>query len=183
MRFPVDGASGDEQPATSNCKRADDTIENMVKGITLVTQVASAAALEKLAGLFGALGFEAGKGWEDGGGRGAAFLAPLGNLELVAGRAPAVPPILIEVTQLDQVRAVVEQWMMANYSAEEVGNGSLRLRLRTGTRGCLRLRWTHRYWLASGSRRTHCTASPSLSRAICPRRECGLRLWLRAGTR
>ena len=92
----------------------------MVKGITLVTQVASAAAQERLAGLFGALGFEAGKGWEDGSGRGAAFLAPLGNLELVAGRAPAVPPILIEVTQLDQVRAVVEQWMMANYSAEEV---------------------------------------------------------------
>jgi len=44
----------------------------MVKGITLVRQVASADALEKLASLLGALGFEAGKGWEDGGGRGAA---------------------------------------------------------------------------------------------------------------
>jgi 6,7-dimethyl-8-ribityllumazine synthase len=92
----------------------------MVKGITLVTQVASEAAFERLASLFGALGFEAGKGWEDGGGRGAAFLAPLGNLELVAGRAPAVPPVLIEVTQLDQVREVVEQWMKANFNAEEV---------------------------------------------------------------
>jgi 6,7-dimethyl-8-ribityllumazine synthase len=92
----------------------------MVKGITLVSQVASVAALERLAGLLGALGFEAGKGWEDGSGRGAAFLAPLGNLELVAGRAPAVPPILIEVTQLDQVRQVVQQWMAANYRAEEV---------------------------------------------------------------
>jgi 6,7-dimethyl-8-ribityllumazine synthase len=86
-----------------------------------VRQVASVDALEKLASLLGALGFEPGKGWEDGSGRGAAFLAPLGNLELVAGRAPAVPPILIEVTQLDQVRAVVEQWMKANSSAEEVG--------------------------------------------------------------
>ena len=93
----------------------------MVKGITLVTQVASVAAQERLASLLGALGFEAGKGWEDGSGRGAAFLAPLGNLELVAGRAPAVPPILIEVTQLDQVRAVVEEWMKANCKAEEVG--------------------------------------------------------------
>ena len=93
----------------------------MVKGITLVRQVASADALEKLASLLGALGFEPGRGWEDGVGRGAAFLAPLGNLELVAGRAPAVPPVLIEVTQLDQVRAVVEQWMKANSSAEEVG--------------------------------------------------------------
>ena len=92
----------------------------MIKGITLVTQVASAAAQERLAGLLGALGFEAGKGWEDGSGRGAAFLAPLGNLELVAGRAPAVPPILIEVTQLDQVRVVVEQWMKANGS-DEIG--------------------------------------------------------------
>ena len=93
----------------------------MVKGITLVRQVASADALEKLASLLGALGFEPGRGWEDGVGRGAAFLAPLGNLELMAGRAPAVPPVLIEVTQLDQVRAVVEQWMKANSSAEEVG--------------------------------------------------------------
>jgi len=93
----------------------------MVKGITLVRQVASAEVLEKLAGLLSALGFEPGKGWEDGSGRGAAFLAPLGNLELVAGRAPAVPPILIEVTQLDQVRAVVEQWMKVNCRAEEVG--------------------------------------------------------------
>jgi 6,7-dimethyl-8-ribityllumazine synthase len=92
----------------------------MVKGITLVRPVASADALEKLASLFGALGFEPGKSWEDGSGRGAAFLAPLGNLELVAGRAPAVPPVLIEVTQLDQVRAVVEQWMKDNFSADEI---------------------------------------------------------------
>ena len=79
----------------------------MVKGITLVTPVASAAALDSLASLFGALGFEPGKGWDDGTGRGAAFLAPLGNLEIMTGRAPAVPPILVEVTQLDQVRAAV----------------------------------------------------------------------------
>jgi 6,7-dimethyl-8-ribityllumazine synthase len=32
-----------------------------------------------------------------------------------------VPPILIEVTQLDQVRAVVEQWMKANSKAEGIG--------------------------------------------------------------
>jgi 6,7-dimethyl-8-ribityllumazine synthase len=32
-----------------------------------------------------------------------------------------VPPVLIEVTQLDQVRAVVEQWMKANCKAEEIG--------------------------------------------------------------
>jgi 6,7-dimethyl-8-ribityllumazine synthase len=92
----------------------------MIKGITLVTPVASAAAFERLASLFGALGFEPGKGWDDGAGRGAAFLAPIGNMELVTGRVPAVPPVLIEVTQLDQVRAAVEQWMIANYRTEEI---------------------------------------------------------------
>jgi len=82
----------------------------MVKGITLVTQVASHAALERLGALLAALGFEPGKGWDDGAGKGAAFLAPLGNLELVAGRAPAVPPMLVEVTHLDEVRITVAVW-------------------------------------------------------------------------
>ena len=92
----------------------------MVKGITLVSPVASAAAFESLAGLFSALGFEPGKGWQDGSGRGSAFLAPVGNLEIMTGRPPAVPPILIEVTQLDQVREIVEQWMISNVRAEQV---------------------------------------------------------------
>ena len=92
----------------------------MIKGITLVTQVASAAALDRLTSLFGALGFEPGKGWDDGTGRGAAFLAPIGNLEFMAGRPPAVPPVLVEVTQLDQIHLAVEHWMIANYRTEEV---------------------------------------------------------------
>ncbi len=91
----------------------------MIKGITLVTPVASATALDRLASLLSGLGFEAGKGWQDETGRGAAFLAPLGNLELVAGRSPAVPPILIEVTQLDQVHAAVEKWVVANSGTGE----------------------------------------------------------------
>ncbi|HEX3569701.1 MAG TPA: 6,7-dimethyl-8-ribityllumazine synthase [Acidobacteriaceae bacterium] len=92
----------------------------MIKGMTLVTQVASHAALEGLSRLLNSLGFEPGRGWDDGTGRGAAFLAPLGNLELVAGRAPAVPPILIEVRHLEQVHAAVEQWMIATYRTEEI---------------------------------------------------------------
>jgi 6,7-dimethyl-8-ribityllumazine synthase len=98
----------------------DDTIESMIKGITLVTPVASAAAFDSLASLFGALGFEPGKGWNDGVGRGAAFLAPVGNLEIMTGRPPAVPPILIEVTQLDAVRAAVEQWVSGGHRTEEI---------------------------------------------------------------
>jgi 6,7-dimethyl-8-ribityllumazine synthase len=92
----------------------------MIKGITLVTPVASASALDSLASLFSSLGFEPGKGWDDGAGRGGAFLAPLGNLEMMTGRAPAVPPVLVEVTQLDQVHAAVQSWMIANYRTEDV---------------------------------------------------------------
>ena len=94
----------------------------MVKGITLVTQVASDAALEQLSALFNALGFEPGKGWDEaaqgGGGKGAAFLAPLGNIEIIAGRAPAVPPLLVEVTHLDEVRAAVVEWAAAEIVGE-----------------------------------------------------------------
>jgi 6,7-dimethyl-8-ribityllumazine synthase len=92
----------------------------MVKGITLVSAVSSAETFDRLNSLLAALGFEAGKGWQDAQGRGAAHLAPLGNLEFVTGRPPAVPPLLIEVTQLDQVYAAVQKWMLATYRTEEV---------------------------------------------------------------
>ena len=92
----------------------------MIKGLTVVTPVASHAALEGLSRLFGTLGFEAGRGWDDGVGRGAAFLAPVGNLEMVAGRLPAVPPVLVEVTHLDQVHSTVEKWMTSQYRTEEI---------------------------------------------------------------
>jgi 6,7-dimethyl-8-ribityllumazine synthase len=82
----------------------------MVKGITTVAHVASAEAFAQLGELFSALGFEPGKGWSDEQGRGAAFVAPLGNIEIVTGRTPAVPALLIEVTQLDAIHAAVKSW-------------------------------------------------------------------------
>ena len=91
----------------------------MIKGITSIAAIASEDAYAKLGGLFRSLGFEEGKGWADEGGKGAAFLAPLGNLELVTGRPPAVPGILVETTQLDAVYAVVRAWMAANFRTEE----------------------------------------------------------------
>jgi 6,7-dimethyl-8-ribityllumazine synthase len=91
----------------------------MVKGITSIAPVASEEAFARLGSLFRALGFEQGKGWSDDAGRGAAFLAPIGNLELVFGRAPTVPLLLVEVTQLDAVYAVVRSWMAANFRTEE----------------------------------------------------------------
>jgi 6,7-dimethyl-8-ribityllumazine synthase len=92
----------------------------MIKGLTTVAQVASEEAFTQLGELFQALGFEQGKGWDDETGKGAAFLAPTGNLELVTGRAPAVPALLVEVTQLDTVHAAVETWIVAHQRSEDV---------------------------------------------------------------
>ncbi len=92
----------------------------MIKGMTVVSAVASPEMFTKLESLFLALGFEQGKGWDDGAGRGTALLAPLGNLEFVTGRLPTVPRLLIEVTQLDVVHAVVERWMLGSYRTEEI---------------------------------------------------------------
>lgn len=91
----------------------------MIKGITSIAPVASEDAFAKLTSLFCSLGFEEGKGWKDDAGRGAPFLAPIGNVEFVVGRPPAVPPLLIETTQLDAVYAVVRAWMAANFRTEE----------------------------------------------------------------
>ena len=86
----------------------------------LVQAVASSDAFDKLGSLFNSLGFEPGKGWQDATGRGAAFLAPVGELELVTGRPPGVPPILIEVSALDQIYAAVHKWVLADSRTEEV---------------------------------------------------------------
>ncbi len=92
----------------------------MIKGLTVVRPVAAAEEWERAVALFAALGFEPGKGWQDDGGKGAAFLAPLGNMEFATGRMPAVPELLVEVTQLDVVHAVVAQWAAAG-SGSQVG--------------------------------------------------------------
>ena len=91
----------------------------MIKGITSIVPIASEDVYAKLGSLFRSLGFEEGKGWDVDGGKGAPFLAPLGNLELVVGRAPAVPTILVETTQLEAVYAAVRAWMAANFRTEE----------------------------------------------------------------
>ena len=74
-------------------------------------EVAGAEDYARLGRLFGALGFEAGTGWKDAEGKGAAFLAPVGNLELVTGRMPSTPRLLVETTELDQVHEAVERWV------------------------------------------------------------------------
>ncbi len=92
----------------------------MIKGMTVVESVADSSVYAGMKELFAALGFEAGKGWKDDGGEGAAFLAPVGNLELVTGRMPAVPRILVEVTQLDHVYAAADRWKSASERGVEL---------------------------------------------------------------
>jgi 6,7-dimethyl-8-ribityllumazine synthase len=114
----------------------------MIKGMTVVEHVPGADDFARLTKLFAALGFEAGKGWNEGQGEGAAFLAPIGNLELVTGRLPATPRILVEVTQLDHVHAAVAHWIeteraasasVSEQSAIETTNWNSRLfRMRLG---------------------------------------------------
>jgi 6,7-dimethyl-8-ribityllumazine synthase len=92
----------------------------MIKGLTVVKPVASAAGWERLSSLFAELGFEPGRGWDDGTGKGASFVAPVGNAEFVTGRLPAVPELLVECTQLDIVHGIVKRWLSAEARTEEV---------------------------------------------------------------
>jgi 6,7-dimethyl-8-ribityllumazine synthase len=86
----------------------------MIKGISLLRPAGSADAFERLSSFFSALGFARGAGWNDEGGRGASFLAPLGNLELVEGKLPSAADVLVEVTSLDAVHQAAATWLSAN---------------------------------------------------------------------
>ena len=92
----------------------------MIKGLTTVRSASSVAAWQRAAALFQELGFEPGRGWDDGTGKGSSFLAPLGNVEFVTGRAPAVPELLVEVTQLDLVHSIVKRWAAVETRSEEL---------------------------------------------------------------
>ncbi|HUA92004.1 MAG TPA: 6,7-dimethyl-8-ribityllumazine synthase [Terracidiphilus sp.] len=86
----------------------------MIKGISFLRPAGDPATHEKLKSFFTALGFAPGKGWDEAGSRGASFLAPLGNLELVEGAMPATAGILVEVTSVDAIHQTVESWIRAN---------------------------------------------------------------------
>jgi 6,7-dimethyl-8-ribityllumazine synthase len=85
----------------------------MIKGISILRPAGSAAAYDRLARFFSALGFEPGRGWDEENSHGAAFLAPLGNLEIVDGEFPSTADLLVEVTALDAVYQAAESWLRA----------------------------------------------------------------------
>jgi 6,7-dimethyl-8-ribityllumazine synthase len=83
----------------------------MIKGISFLKMCGSAAAYDRLSRFFAAMGFAAGAGWDRPSSRGAAFLAPLGNLELVDGEFPTTADLLVEVTSLDAVYQAAQSWL------------------------------------------------------------------------
>src|SRR5579864_281482 len=82
----------------------------MIKGISFLRPAGNAAAYERLASFFGALGFAPGRGWTEEISRGASFVAPTGKLEFVDGAMPDTSDIWIEVTALDAVHQAATAW-------------------------------------------------------------------------
>jgi 6,7-dimethyl-8-ribityllumazine synthase len=103
------------QPETVRVK--DD--KEMIKGITIVRPAGTAEAYEKLTNFFSAMGFEAGKGWEEEHSRGVSFVAPTGKFEFADGILPESGEILVEVTGLDTMETVARKWLAEAWSGEE----------------------------------------------------------------
>ena len=85
----------------------------MIKGISFLRSTGSRAAYDRLVSFFSALGFAPGKGWNEENSHGAAFLAPLGNLEFVDSQFPSTADVLVEVTALDAVHQAAATWLRA----------------------------------------------------------------------
>jgi 6,7-dimethyl-8-ribityllumazine synthase len=96
----------------------------MIKGISFLRSAGNRAAYDRLSSFFSALGFASGKGWDEKESRGAAFLAPLGNLEFVDGQFPSTADVLVEVTNLDAVHQAAEAWLRAQGSQNESSHNS-----------------------------------------------------------
>jgi 6,7-dimethyl-8-ribityllumazine synthase len=104
----------------------------MIKGISFLRRAGDSAAYERLTSFFAALGFAHGAGWNEPGrhpndedllpgipsSRGAAFLAPLGNLEIVDGDFPSTAEVLVEVTALDAVHQAAGGWLRSQGGEE-----------------------------------------------------------------
>ena len=88
----------------------------MIKGISFLRPVASAAVYDRLSSFCAAMGFGEGAGWTEEGSRGASFVAPLGNIEFIEGELPSVADIMIEVTSLDSAYQAAQTWLRAQYA-------------------------------------------------------------------
>jgi 6,7-dimethyl-8-ribityllumazine synthase len=85
----------------------------MIKGVSILRSARNSAAYDRLARFLSALGFALGRGWDENDSKGASFLAPLGNLEIVDGKFPSTADVLVEVTALDAVHQAAGSWLRA----------------------------------------------------------------------
>ena len=85
----------------------------MVKAVTFLSAAGSPENFEMLRSFFSALGLEQGRGWDEPESKGAAFLAPLGNIDFFTGRAPQLSGIIVEVTNLDAAHQAAAAWLKA----------------------------------------------------------------------
>jgi 6,7-dimethyl-8-ribityllumazine synthase len=104
---------------------SDDGTTALIKGISFLRPAGSAAVYDRLGSFFSALGFTRGAGWEEETSRGAAFLAPLGHLEIVDGEFPSTSDLLVEVTALDAVHQAAQNWLRAEGGSEAEARLSL----------------------------------------------------------
>lgn len=79
----------------------------MIKSLTTIRNVTGTREFAALQELFSVLGFERGKGWEEGKSKGASFLAPLGNLEIVLSRTNYQTDLWVEVSDLSSIEELL----------------------------------------------------------------------------
>ena len=91
----------------------------MIKGITFIRAASTPAVYDALVSFFDTLGFEPGRGWERETSRGRPFLAPLANMEFVDGMSNVAADVLVEVTQLEEVRDAAAAWIEKHYGRDE----------------------------------------------------------------
>jgi len=96
----------------------------MIKGISFLRPAGSRAVYDRVASFLSALGFASGAGWNEENSRGASFLAPLGNLEIVDGEFPSTADVLVEVTALDAVQLAAVNWLRAEDGIQNAGRMS-----------------------------------------------------------
>ena len=102
------------RPAAPRGSRTSRTIESEHdQGHFVPAPSQDKAAYNRVSSFLSALGFASGKGWNEPDSRGAAFLAPLGNLEFVEGQFPSTADVLVEVTALDAIHQAAETWIKA----------------------------------------------------------------------
>ena len=96
----------------------------MIKGISFLRPAGSRAVYDRVTSFLSALGFASGAGWNEENSRGASFIAPLGNLEIVDGEFPSTAGVLIEVTALDAVQQAAVSWLRTQDGIQNAGRMS-----------------------------------------------------------